>query len=101
MAKTKKGPLSKADMYYIEGRCGDISVSQIAEDLSRSVASVKNYITKNVKSKPNPLSAGEQFIRQSGTTIMTENASTIADETKNTGHNTPRKQNCITKIKHD
>tara|TARA_R100000278_G_C5420520_1_gene146384 strand:+ start:165 stop:464 length:300 start_codon:yes stop_codon:yes gene_type:complete len=99
MAKTKKGPLSKADMYYIEGHCKDIAVSKIAEDLNRSISSVQTYIDKNIKPKTAAINSGEQFIRQSGATIMTENASTIADETKSSGLNAPRKKNCITKIK--
>jgi hypothetical protein len=72
------------------------------------VKSIESYIKKNHKDKQNTvteikrndnnLTAGEQFIRQNGIVIMTENASTISDEVKKYSKKTSQDHR-ITKIK--
>ena len=80
MAKTKKGPLSKVECYYIDGHYRDLEVAQMAEDLNRTMTSIENYIKKTHTSKnPNKLIAGDQFAYHKGSTVMTENASTLSD----------------------
>lgn len=98
MPKNKKGPLSKVECFYIDGNKNSLEVAEIAEDLNRSIVSVENHLKKNVRSnKKSGLTAGEQFIRQSGATIMSENASTIADSKRKITSKTP--SHCTTKIK--
>lgn len=100
MPKNKKGPLSKVECFYIDGNKNSLEVAEIAEDLNRSIVSVENYLKKNVRSnnkKKSGITAGEQFIRQSGATIMSENASTIADSKRKIINKTP--SHCTTKIK--
>jgi IS30 family transposase len=95
-SKVKRGPLNKAEIFYIDGNQQTMTAEQIAGDLNRSVTTIKNYIQKN-PTKEKKLTAGDQFARQSGATIMTENASMIADQAKS-NYNRPRPQ-CVTKIK--
>lgn len=98
MAKTKKGPLSKVECYYIDGHYRDLEIVQIAEDLNRTMTSVENYIKKTyAKKNTNGMSAGEHFSYHKGSTVMTENASTLAD-TKRKILN-PTENKCVTKIK--
>lgn len=98
MPRTKTGPLSKVEAYYIDGHFDSIDAPEIAEDLNRAVKTVENYIKKNHKKnkEKNPMGAGEHFIRQKGVTIMSENASTIADAHRKRGPIASQK--CITKI---
>lgn len=99
MAKLKKGPLSKAESYYIDGHYRDMTAADIATDLNRTITSVENYIKKtNAKQTTTKgTSAGDHFAHHKGTTVSTENASSIADETRKVG--SPLKTDCVTKIK--
>lgn len=100
MPKTKKGPLSKVECFYIDGNKENLEVAEIACDLNRSIVSIENHIKKSVRTRKksnSKVTAGEQFIRQSGATIMSENASTIADSNKKVINKLP--SHCTTKIK--
>jgi hypothetical protein len=95
MPKTKKGPFSKAENFYIEQNYDKLSVNEIAEDLNRSQALIEKKV-QQVKDK-SPTTVENQFIKQSGATIMTENASTMADAVRQKGPTLPT--SCVTKIK--
>lgn len=98
----KKGPIGKVEAFYIENHYEVLTSQQIAKDLNRNLKSVESYISKivqkNVKlNEEKGLKAGDQFHHNKGATIMTENASTIADANRKIG---PRlNNNCVTKIK--
>ena len=94
MAKIKRGPLNKAEVYYIEGNRNELAIEVIAEDLTRSKITIENYLKKNPSKG---LTVGDQFARQSGATIMTENASSMADAQKASFERPTSK--CITSIK--
>ena len=94
--KLKRGPLSKVEAFYVENNVSSLSAEEIASDLHRTKSSVEKYIKKNCNSNK-PLTAGDQFARQSGATIMTENASMIADEHKSKA--VKPKPSCVTNIK--
>jgi len=104
----KKGPIGKVEAFYIDHHYQTITPTDLAQDLDRTVRAIEVYIKKNftdkqksttpIKNNNNTLTAGDQFIRQNGAVIMTENASTIADETRKYRTPTPR-DNRITKIK--
>jgi len=98
MAKVKRGPLSKAEIFYIEGHQSKLSVQEIASDLNRAVAVVAKQIKKNPPKEDVP-NIGDQFAKQKGVTIMTENASQMIDQKRQTHR--PTKDYCVTKIKHD
>ena len=98
-SKTKKGPLSKAEAFYIDGNHKDMDVVDIASDLNRTISSVQAYIKKNHgKEHVAGTKAGDHFHSHKGATIMTENASTMSDAKKeiNTGKFNPK---CMTRIK--
>ncbi len=101
MAKTKRGPLSKVEAFYVQHNYPEMDVAKLAVELDRPIRSIENYIKKNiVKSKKlAPVNASDQFVRQGGATVMTENASTIADDIKKQVQ--VSKKSCITKIKPD
>lgn len=95
MAKT--GPLGKAEAFYVEEKykSGD-TVEQIAQELDRATGSIEKYIKKNKIPSPKTI-IDQQFVRQSGATIMTENASTMIDQKRPpVEKKTP---SCVTKIK--
>mgnify|MGYP001286795979 FL=1 len=98
MAKIKKGPLGKAETFYIDNNYKDMTAADIATDLNRTITSVENYIKKtHTKKSTTGTSAGDHFAHHRGTTVSTENASSIADEHRKVG--SPKKLDCITKIK--
>lgn len=97
MAK-KRGPIGKVEAFYIENNYKHMDIAALAVDLDRPISSIEKYIKTNIV-KPtttNTLKAGDQFVRQGGATIMTENASTIADSRRKKSQ---KNKNCITKIK--
>ena len=94
---TKKGPLGKAELYYIEAFHKEKSAQEIAKDLDRSVGSVKKQVDKFETGEGQPLSAGQQFARRDGIVMMTENAAMLSDATKRPVEN--KKSNYISRIK--
>lgn len=95
----KKGPISKVEAFYIDNNYRDKDIAEIAVDLDRSIKSIETYIKKNITHKPKQttVTAGEHIHHHRGSTVMTETASTLADEKRKVG---PRKnQSCVTKIK--
>jgi|TARA_R110000824_G_scaffold53483_13_gene148114 hypothetical protein len=76
---TKKGPLGKAEMYYVEGHLGDHEAKQIAQDLDRPVTTVQRHIDKCKKDNPKPMTAGSQMARRDGIVTMTQSASELSD----------------------
>lgn len=109
---SKRGPLSKVEIFYVEEhiKIGK-NLNDIATDLDRPVKSIEKFAKK--LSKPSKTSqqikqenvtsprliAGDQFIKQRGSTIMTENASTISDSRRRSISS--KTQNCVTKVKKD
>tara|TARA_B100000902_G_scaffold284953_1_gene270961 strand:- start:11628 stop:11927 length:300 start_codon:yes stop_codon:yes gene_type:complete len=97
----KKGPISKIEAFYIENNYRDADIAEIAVDLDRSIKSVETYIKKNIthKAKQTTITAGEHIHHHRGSTIMTETASTLADEKRKP--TAVKNKSCITKIKAD
>ena len=100
---TKKGPLSKVEVFYIEGNKDTKDAKEIASDLNRNlkpiVAHIEKLAAESPKSEP---VVSKQFARQSGTVTMTENASQMTDAKRphrKTGVLSSRHQNCVTKIR--
>jgi hypothetical protein len=96
----KKGPLSKVESFYVDAQVKlGTSVEAIATDLNRPQSSVESYIAKASKNKKTL--AGDQFARQSGTTVMTENASSMIDSRRKKLPMPPKTMSCVTKIKNE
>lgn len=93
---TKRGPLAKAEKFYIAKNLNTMDLDTIAKDLDRTVNSIKKYATK-VEEEQVP-TIGDQFAKNGkGSVVMTENASSMIDVQKK-----PTKRyrdNCVTKIK--
>lgn len=102
---TKTGPLSKAEMFYIEHKFPEgISVDDLSKELDRTKKSIQDFVNKKklstvVESRKETL-LSQQFAKNRGSTVMTPNASIISDEYRPTFNRdkTSRRQ-CITKIK--
>jgi hypothetical protein len=97
---TKKGPLSKAEMFYIQHHYQNSDAEALSKELDRARSLVESHITKCRKEDVDnkPFNASNQFAYKKGTTIMTENASVLADEIKKKKAKSGR-SNCVTKIK--
>jgi hypothetical protein len=101
----KRGPLSKVESFYVENNYKKLDLAEIAVDLDRSIKSIENYVKKNVinfkknndRDKP-AMNIGEQFIRKAGSTVMSENASSLIDETRSSS---VARKDCITTIKNE
>jgi len=98
---TKKGPLSKAELFYIEQKAEEFTPEKIAEDLGRTIKIVKSKLPKPPKKTP-PGSASSLMGRteDKGVVVMTEGASAVADEIKG-GSRTYNREDVVTKIKRD
>lgn len=95
MAKT--GPLGKAESFYVEEKYkAGTSMEEIARDLDRAIGSIERHIKKCKIEAPKTI-IGQQFLHQNGATIMTENASSMIDQTKVL--NPKNQSNCVTKIR--
>lgn len=85
---SKRGPLSKAEKFYIESHVTEMDVKEIAKDLDRTENTVSNHIEKAVpdanQENENQRKAGDFMARNEtyGVTAMTEEASAVADEDK-------------------
>ncbi len=100
---TKKGPLSKAEKFYIENNRS--SVDALCKDLDRA----KSTINKFLKTLPEVVETEDETKKESfglsqfarngkGSTVMTENASQMGDERRRVG--TPeRTRKCTIKVR--
>lgn len=95
MAKT--GPLGKAESFYVEEKYkSGNSIEQIAQDLDRAVVAIEKHIKKCKIEAPKTI-VDQQFVRQGGATIMTENASTMIDQKRIILER--KNPSCVTKIR--
>lgn len=96
---SKKGPLSKAEVFYIteHAKLGK-EIGEVAQDLDRPIKSVEKCYTQAKIDNEKPLTAGEQFAKHKGSVIMTQNASTLSDSRRKS-RSSPKSKNCITSIK--
>lgn len=107
---SKKGPLSKAEKFYIENHI-DLDIRELCKDLDRAQDSVNRFIktlpkdkrTVNTQGAKSGTLLSEQFARNSnGATIMTPNASIMSDDKRSQFNNgKTRSKKCITQIIQD
>ena len=97
---TKKGPLGKAEIFYVKGHYEKQEVEQIAKDLDRALSLIRKQIAKFEEGQPKKKpTSGEKMARRDGVVIMTETASQMSDGVKSRPSNRPN--HCTTKIKDD
>ena len=98
---TKKGPLGRAESFYVQEHCSTQSTEQIAKDLDRPISTVKKAVDKfKAEHGDQQMTAGSQMARRDGVVIMTENASSASDQSPKKS-NKSRSDSCITRIKRD
>jgi hypothetical protein len=98
---SKRGPLSKAEVFYITQHAKDgVSVDSIATDLDRPIKSIEKCYTQAKAESSKPATISDQLARQKGCVVMTENASAMVDS-KRKGRCCPKSSDCVTKIKED
>ena len=109
---TKKGPLSKAEKFYIEHN-RDLSVVELCADLGRAKATVERFVSRLPKKKvaEEPVAQEEpaeekqetllykQFARNDrGSTVMTQNAAEMGDSFRQKGTSS-KVSRCTTNIR--
>ena len=95
---TKKGPLGRAEIFYVKGHYEEQEVEQIAKDLDRALSLIRTQISKFKKGQPEKkTTAGEKMARREGIVVMTETASELSDGAKTKQINRP--SHCTTQIK--
>ena len=97
----KKGPLGKAEQFYIKEQYKEISVDDMCKELDRAKTLVKRHITKckkqEEKETEEAFTVGSQFGIRNGSVVMTQNASQMSDDVKSSSTKiTSRQSTCIT-----
>ena len=100
----KKGPLGKAEEFYIKHNYKTMDVDQICKELDRAKSLVKRHVAKCTKedeeqeAKERP-TAG--FAHSRGATVMTNVASEMGDANRQAvlAKSTSRQNNCTTRIR--
>ena len=104
---SKRGPLSKIEKFYIEQNC-DMDIDQLSSDLDRAKSVVKAHAGKFQKNKKNtedtkeakePTHLASQIPSSKGSTVMTENGSTISDEFRKKSQFLGKRSECTTSIR--
>ena len=94
---TKKGPLGKAEKFYIEEKCWTEDVRKIAKDLDRAISLVEEHANTF---QAESMIAKSKFGRQAGAVVMTQTASQMGDDHRqNSKKNGQTRTNCVTTIK--
>ena len=95
---TKKGPLGKAEEFYVKHHYKDQDEKTIAKDLDRPIATIKRSVEKHKQEEPTEApTAGEQMARQKGIVVMTKSSSEISDGSSSKKPTT--RPSCVTSIK--
>jgi len=100
---TKKGPLSKAERFYIDNNL-QLPIGELCKDLDRAKSTLEKYLKTIVTddSVQAETLLFQQFARNdNGATVMTENAAMMGDEMgiKRRKAAPPKQSKCVTKIR--
>tara|TARA_Y100000817_G_C16860586_1_gene545619 strand:- start:3675 stop:3977 length:303 start_codon:yes stop_codon:yes gene_type:complete len=96
---TKKGPLGKAELFYVKEHCQTLDAKEIAKELDRPIATVRKAADKFLAEFPKDQrlgTAGAQMARRDGVVTMTAGASQTADSKRSTGKKA--RPDCVTTI---
>lgn len=63
----KRGPLSKAEKFYIQQHQGNLDILELCDDLDRSKEQVQKYIDELNKGKKNPKETHMKKVMDQGT----------------------------------
>jgi len=97
----KKGPLGKAEQFYIKEQHKTVSLDDMCKELDRAKTLVKRHIVKCKKQADKEaeeaFTVGSQFGIRNGSVVMTQNASQMSDDVKSSSSKvTSRQSACIT-----
>lgn len=97
---TKKGPLGKAEEFYIKHNYKNIDIDSLCKDLDRAKSLVERHVEKCRQEDVDgeAFNVQNQFIHKRGSTVMTPEASVLADTIRKSNQPTSRPP-CVTKIK--
>lgn len=103
---SKRGPLSKIEKFYIENNL-DQSVDELASELDRAKSVIKAYASKcekkpraTEKVKENNIThLASQIPSSKGSTVMTENGSSLSDEFRKKSISLGKRKGCTTSIR--
>ena len=104
---SKRGPLSKIEKFYIEKNC-EMDIDELSSDLDRAKSVVKAHASKFKKKKKNtedtkeekqPTHLASQIPSSRGSTVMTENGSTISDDFRKKSKFLGTRSECTTSIR--
>ena len=90
---TKKGPLGKAELFYVKEHCQTLDAREIAKELDRPIAD--KFLAEFPKDQRLG-TAGAQMARRDGVVTMTAGASQTADTKRSTGKKA--RPDCVTTI---
>jgi hypothetical protein len=98
---TKKGPLGKAEEFYIKYNYKTIDVDNLCKDLDRAKSLVERHVEKCRQEDINneAFNVQNQFVHNRGVTIMTQEASVLADTIRKSNKSDNSRPPCVTKIK--
>jgi len=96
---TKKGPLSKVEVFFVKNNYKDMDVESLCKEMDRTKGVVEKCVAQCKDEEPKTRDITDQFGQRRGSTVMTPNASEIIDSMKNNVDTTARQQNCTTNIK--
>lgn len=97
---TKKGPLGKAEEFYIKHNYKTVDIDSLCKDLDRAKSLVERHVEKCRQEDVDgeTFNVQNQFVHKRGATIMTQEASVLADTIRKSNQGTARPA-CVTKIK--
>jgi|TARA_R110000765_G_scaffold262549_2_gene362476 hypothetical protein len=98
---TKKGPLGKAEKYYVKGHHKTLEAKEIAKELDRPINVVKKHIAEVKVGELESHTAGAQMARQDGVVTMTQSASEMADAAPKKSRAETQRKSCTTGSKRD
>lgn len=102
---TKKGPLSKAEKFYIESH-SDVDIKELCKDLDRAQTIVAKHLkTPTVKKSQQKEKTNSRLYNQfarndKGSTVMTPNASMLGDDQRKSKA-PPTRPSCVTTIRRE
>ena len=93
----KKGPVGKAEIFYIDQHREKITVDELCKDLDRTKAAINKYLKDNPAKLQTMVD--KNITRHKGGAVMTENASSLADNIPKSSKLHSRYDSCVTTIK--
>jgi|694.fasta_scaffold09695_16 hypothetical protein len=98
---TKKGPLGKAEKFYVDNNL-EMSIDSLCKDLDRSKSTIEGYIKSIVIKETTKAETllYQQFARNNkGSTVMTPNASELSDSKRSQSTKKISRASCVAKIR--